>query len=89
VYLPAVSPAVFTATRLALGRALTITVSVELVNSQEGIGHMIFLAWQSFMTERLYIGIITTAGMGMLFHAVLRYLERRLITWRRSEVGTA
>lgn len=89
VYLPAVLPAVFTATRLALGRALTITVSVELINSQEGLGHMIFLAWQSFMTERLYIGIIVTASMGMLFHAVLRYLEDRLIAWRGGGVANA
>jgi ABC-type nitrate/sulfonate/bicarbonate transport system permease component len=82
VYLPAVMPAVFTANRLALGRALTLTVSVELVSSPEGLGSMIFLAWQSFMTDRLYIGIMVTAGMGMLFHTSLRLVEGRLITWR-------
>jgi NitT/TauT family transport system permease protein len=82
VYLPAVLPAAFTATRLALGRALTLTVSVELVSSPEGLGNMIFLAWQGFTTDRLYIGIALAAGMGLLFHTSLRLLESRLITWR-------
>ncbi len=82
VYLPAISPAVFTAARLALGRALTLTVSVELVNSAEGIGYLVFTAWQGFNMDRLYIAIVITAGMGMFFHASLRLLEKRLIVWR-------
>ncbi len=89
VYLPAILPSAFTATRLALGRALTIAVSVELINSSDGLGHMIYLAWQGFMTERLYIGIIVTASTGMLFHAVLRYLEHRLIVWKGADAGNA
>jgi ABC-type nitrate/sulfonate/bicarbonate transport system permease component len=61
-----------------------ITVSVELVTPSDGLGSMIWLAWQSFATERLYIGVILTAVLGGIFHAGLRRLERGAIPWRNS-----
>lgn len=84
VYVPASLPMIFTGLRLALGRGLVITVSVELVTPSEGLGSMIWLAWQSFATERLYIGVILTAVLGGMFHAGLRQLERKAIPWRYS-----
>jgi ABC-type nitrate/sulfonate/bicarbonate transport system permease component len=81
VYLPASLPRIFTGLRVALGRALVITVSVELVSSTNGLGSMIWMAWQTFATEKLYIGIFVTAGLGLLFHHGLLYLESRLIPW--------
>ena len=84
VYVPASLPMIFTGLRLALGRGLVITVSVELVTPSEGLGSMIWLAWQSFATERLYIGVILTAVLGGMFHAGLRQLERKAIPWRHS-----
>jgi ABC-type nitrate/sulfonate/bicarbonate transport system permease component len=84
VYVPASLPMIFTGLRVALGRGLVITVSVELVTPSDGLGSMIWLAWQSFATERLYIGIILTALLGGIFHAGLRRLERGAIPWRNS-----
>lgn len=81
VYLPASLPQIFTGLRLALGRALVITVSVELVSSANGLGSMIWMAWQTFSTDKLYIGVITAALFGALFHNGLEWLERRLIPW--------
>lgn len=83
VYLPASLPQIFTGLRLAVGRALVITVAVELVSSRDGLGSMIWLAWQSFATEKLYIGVFTTAALGLLSHAGLRALETRFLPWRR------
>jgi ABC-type nitrate/sulfonate/bicarbonate transport system permease component len=84
VYVPASLPMIFTGLRVALGRSLVITVSVELVTPSDGLGSMIWLAWQSFATERLYIGVILTAVLGGIFHAGLRRLERGAIPWRNS-----
>jgi NitT/TauT family transport system permease protein len=81
VYLPASLPQVFTGLRLALGRALVLTVSVELVSSTNGIGSMIWMAWQTFSTDKLYIGVFTAAAFGALFHNGLEWLEARLIPW--------
>lgn len=81
VYVRACLPGIFTGLRLALGRALVIAVSVELVTGSKGLGGMIWLAWQTLSTERLYIGVLTTAILGLTFNVTLRRLEARLIPW--------
>ncbi|MCC7175211.1 MAG: ABC transporter permease [Bryobacterales bacterium] len=81
VYLPASLPGIFTGLRLAVGRSLVITVSIELVGARNGLGSMIWMAWQTFATEKLYIGVIATATLGALFHRGLQALEARLIPW--------
>lgn len=81
VYLPASMPQIFTGLRVALGRALVITISVEIVSSTTGLGSMIWMAWQTFSTDKLYIGVFTAAALGALFHNGLEWLETRLIPW--------
>jgi ABC-type nitrate/sulfonate/bicarbonate transport system permease component len=87
VYLPASLPRIFTGLRLALGRALVITISVELVSSTNGLGSMIWMAWQTFSTDKLYIGVITAALFGALFHNGLERIETRLIPWGGRAAG--
>lgn len=81
VYFPAILPQVFTGLRLALGRGLVITISVELLGSPDGLGSLLWMAWQTFATERLYVAIACTALTGVLFHEGLHYSERRLLPW--------
>lgn len=85
VYLPASLPQIYTGLRLGAGRALTITIAIELVSAEDGLGGMIWIAWQSLTTDRLYVGVLATATMGMLFHMSLRYLEGRFIPWKKAE----
>jgi len=85
VYLPACLPQVFTGLRLSLGRALVMTISVELVGSSDGLGSMIWMAWQTFATEKLYVAVFVTAASGALFHKSLQRLEARLIPWRGQD----
>lgn len=82
VYLPACLPQIFTGLRLALANALVISVSAELVSPSTGLGSMIWLAWQTFSTDRLYVAILLTAILGGLLHEALRVLERRVIPWK-------
>jgi ABC-type nitrate/sulfonate/bicarbonate transport system permease component len=49
VYLPACLPQAFTALRLAFGRALVLTISVELLSCNNGLGSMISSIWQSWV----------------------------------------
>jgi len=83
VYLPASLPQVFTGLRVALGRAMVITISVELLGSPDGLGNMIWMGWQTFSTEKLYVGIVTTALAGVLVHAGLRHVEQYCLPWRQ------
>jgi ABC-type nitrate/sulfonate/bicarbonate transport system permease component len=82
VYWPACLPQIFTGLRLALGRALVMAISVELVSSSDGLGSMIWLSWQTFSTERLYVAVCVTGTLGASLHYALQRLERRLIPWK-------
>jgi ABC-type nitrate/sulfonate/bicarbonate transport system permease component len=84
VYLPASLPQFFTGVRLALGRSLVITISVELLGASDGLGSMLWMAWQTFATERLYVGIAVTALTGVLVHEGLHRAEIRLLPWREQ-----
>ena len=85
VLAPAALPVIFTGLRLAAGRALAITIAIELVSGEEGVGGLIWLAWQSYSTDRLFVGLFTAAGLGMLLHALLRRLERRAVPWKTEK----
>ncbi|MBM3813566.1 MAG: ABC transporter permease [Acidimicrobiia bacterium] len=82
VFLPACMPQLFTGLRLAAGRALVVTISIELINAPDGLGSMILMSWQTFATEKLYIGVILTAALGAILHAVMRRIELKLVPWR-------
>ncbi len=84
VYLPAAAPGVFSGLRLAAGRSLTLTVAIELVSAERGLGGLIWLAWQSFTADRLYVGVFTTSALGLLLHFLLHRLERIAIPWREG-----
>jgi ABC-type nitrate/sulfonate/bicarbonate transport system permease component len=83
VYLPASLPQIFTGFRISIGRALTITIGLELVSCPDGLGSMIWIAWQTFYTEKLYIGVILSAALGTLLHFSLKRLEARLAPWKQ------
>jgi len=81
VILPASLPLIFTGIRLALGMSLIVVVGVEFVSANYGIGAMIWNAWETFEIEKLYVGILICAVLGILFTAILRQAEVRLTPW--------
>jgi hypothetical protein len=87
VYLPAAMPTLFTGFRLAVGRAMVVTISVEMVSSNKGLGGMIWLSWQSFAVEKMFVSVAIAGLMGAFFHVLLRWLEKRVIPWRAASAG--
>jgi ABC-type nitrate/sulfonate/bicarbonate transport system permease component len=87
IYLPACLPQVFTGLRLALANALVIAVACELLNPSVGLGSMIWMAWQTFSTDRLWVALLTTALLGGLLHETLRQVEKRLVPWKVARFG--
>ncbi|MGO9231684.1 MAG: ABC transporter permease [Bryobacteraceae bacterium] len=85
VYLPACLPQVFTALRLSAGRALVMTISIEMLSSNDGIGSMIWMSWQTFATEKLYASVLVAALLGLLSGPVFRQLERRFVPWAGAQ----
>ena len=82
VYVMAALPQVFTGLRLAVGRALIVTISLEIISAQDGLGSMIWMSWQTFATEKLYLGVILTGVLGALCHSSLKRLEVMAVPWK-------
>jgi ABC-type nitrate/sulfonate/bicarbonate transport system permease component len=82
VVIPGSLPLVLTGMRLALNIALLLTIAVELVAAQNGLGAMIWLAWETLRTEELYASIVVTAALGIGFNLILQRLTRCLVPWR-------
>jgi len=82
VVVPGSLPLVLTGTRLALNTALVLTIAVEVVAAQEGLGEMIWFAWQTLRTEELYATLIVIAALGISFNLILQRLTARLVPWQ-------
>lgn len=85
VILPGSLPLILTGVRLAFNMALLITIAVELVAAQEGLGAMIWLAWQTLRTEELYVSLCVTATLGILFNLLLQRISIYLIPWQPEQ----
>lgn len=85
VVLPGSLPLVLTGLRLALNMALLLAIAVELVSAQEGLGAMIWLAWQTLRTEELYVSLFTTAALGMIFNLLLQRITQHFIPWQTEQ----
>ena len=84
VYIPAALPHIFTGARITFGRALVIAISVEIVTGSPGLGNLIWLSWQAFSTERLFVAVLAAGMLGWLTQQALRSVEKRLSPWRQA-----
>jgi ABC-type nitrate/sulfonate/bicarbonate transport system permease component len=82
---PGSLPMILTGVRLALNIALLIAIAVEMVASQEGLGAMIWLAWQTLRTEELYVSLLVISILGILFNLLLQRVTDYLVPWRRDQ----
>jgi NitT/TauT family transport system permease protein len=79
---PGSLPLVLNGVRLALNTALVLTIAVELVAAQEGLGEMIWFAWETLRTEELYATLIVIAALGISLNFLLQRLTAHLVPWQ-------
>jgi ABC-type nitrate/sulfonate/bicarbonate transport system permease component len=82
VVLPGSLPAIVTGARLSLVSALRTTLAIELITSDEGLGHMLWFAWETFRTEELYATLVIIAALGLGMNLALERAVRRFMPWR-------
>ncbi|MEO8393124.1 MAG: ABC transporter permease [Chloroflexota bacterium] len=82
ILLPGSLPMTFSGLRIAFNSAFVATIAVELAAANDGIGHAIWLAWQTLRTEELYAGLLLVVVVGLLCNSVLRILERIFVRWQ-------
>ncbi len=84
VVLPGSLPLVLAGARLAMNVALLITISVEMVTAHQGLGAMIWLAWETLRTEHLYVGLLVASVLGISSARLLQGLTSRLVPWQSN-----
>jgi ABC-type nitrate/sulfonate/bicarbonate transport system permease component len=66
----------------AVGMGLILIAISEMVAADDGIGFMIWNAWQVLTVDTMYVGLLVIAILGFVFLVVLDEIERWLIPWK-------
>jgi sulfonate transport system permease protein len=82
IVIPASLPGFFTGLRLGVTAAWTALVVVETINATSGVGYMITQARTYGQTELVLLGLCIYGVLGFTSDAVVRLLERRILSWR-------
>ncbi|WP_158634234.1 ABC transporter permease [Amycolatopsis sp. WAC 04197] len=83
--IPASLPQIVSSLRLASGISMLLAIAVEFVNAQEGLGYYTWHAWELFVPERMYVGVVLISILGVVFSAVIGFLGSRLVRWSEGE----
>lgn len=82
VVLPGSLPMVLTGARLALNRALSITIAVELLMGENGLGTLIWYSWETLRVEDLYATILVVSVLGIGFRWAIALASDWLTPWQ-------
>ncbi|WP_420136920.1 ABC transporter permease [Sphingomonas sp.] len=84
VVVPGSLPGFLTGLRFGVTSSWLALVVVEQLNATSGIGYMVTLARNYAQTDVMLVGLVLYALLGFGSDALVRYLERRLLSWRRT-----
>ncbi len=87
IVIPGALPNFLVGLRLALVGSWLIVIVAEEINAQSGIGYLIMQAQTTNRTDIMMLGLAIYAVLGLLADALVRLLERRLLSWRRAFTG--
>ncbi|WP_225028685.1 ABC transporter permease [Xinfangfangia pollutisoli] len=76
IILPAVFGRIVVGLRTAMGFALVVSVTVEILANPRGLGYQLILAQQSFRPDLMYACIVWLAGLGAAAGALSNLLNR-------------
>lgn len=82
IALPGALPSIMAGVKLAVGMGLILIAISEMVAASDGIGYMIWNAWQVLTVDTMYVGLLVIAVLGFLFSIALDEIEHRLIPWK-------
>ncbi len=82
IIIPASLAEVLTATRLALGTAVSILFFTETFGTEYGMGYFVMDSWMRVNYLDMYAGIIVLSFMGFILFTVIDVAEKYLCAWR-------
>ena len=87
VVLPGALPGFFLGLRFAVTGAWVSLVVVEQINATSGIGYMMELARTYGQTNIIVLGLAVYGILGLLSDAIVRFIERKALSWQRTLAG--
>ncbi|MCK1727829.1 ABC transporter permease [Bradyrhizobium sp. 142] len=87
VILPGALPGFLVGLRIALTAAWLALIFAETINAPLGLGRMMNDAREYFRIDIIFVLLSVYAVLGLLSLALVRVLEKHLLTWRRAFDG--
>ena len=84
VVFPTALPYLMTGVRLAAAVALILAITAELVIGSPGLGREIALAQSGGAIAGMYALVLATGLIGVLVNLVMRFIERKTLSWHES-----
>jgi ABC-type nitrate/sulfonate/bicarbonate transport system permease component len=79
--LPGSLPMALAGARLSLNVALMLTIAGELVAAQQGLGRMLWFAWQTFRIVEVYAGLVVISVIGIGLNVILARFSAWAMPW--------
>lgn len=77
-------PYIFAGLRMGISRAVKGMVVAELLFAVTGLGGLISTAANYYRTDKVFVGVIVLAMLGVILAGAVQVLERRLMPWHRG-----
>lgn len=87
IIIPGSVPGFLVGLRMSVASAWLALVFAETVNAKEGLGRLMSEGRNFFQLELMVLVIVVYAIVGLLSYGFVRFLERRLLVWRRGFDG--
>jgi sulfonate transport system permease protein len=87
VILPGSLPGFLVGLRLALTASWLSLIFAETINAKRGLGRMMTDAREYFQIDVVFVLIAIYAMLGLVSILIVRFLEAKLLTWRRAYDG--
>jgi sulfonate transport system permease protein len=88
VIIPGALPQALIGLRMAIGTSWLLLVVAEQINATHGLGHLLDYGTQFLRTDVIVMVLAIYAVLGLLSDLLVRYLERKALSWRQAFVGT-
>ena len=84
IVVPGALPGFFVGLRLGVTGSWLSLVVLEQINATSGLGYMMFQAQNYGQTDVIVLGLLIYGVFGFASDSVVRLIERRVLSWRRS-----
>ncbi len=84
VALPGAMPLVLAGLRLGVGTGLILGVLAEMLGARDGLGYLLWSAWQTFSVSSLWATLFVTAVLGFVSVQLVDVLRKLLVPWQRT-----